>query len=111
MSALGGTPGPSMQGPITVLAYPTVAPDWRERFLQAFDVLARHTRAEPGCLAFQLHAHPTDAGRFVVHEVFADKAALDAHAAAPHTRDFIDFIHITGSTLSCQPWYPLERPG
>ena len=45
-----------------------------------------------------------------MHEVFADKAALDAHTAAPHTREFIDFINITGSTLSCQPWYRLDLP-
>ncbi|MUZ71129.1 antibiotic biosynthesis monooxygenase [Agrobacterium vitis] len=37
------------------------------------------TRAEPGCLSFNVEACPTVAGRFIVSEVFVDKAAFDAH--------------------------------
>jgi quinol monooxygenase YgiN len=95
--------------PVTVFAFPTVAPDWRERFLAAFDELARHTRAEPGCLVFQLHAHATDPGKFATHEVFADQAAFEAHIKAPYTRAFIDFINVTGSTLAYQAWQRVER--
>uniref|UniRef100_UPI0035666F31 putative quinol monooxygenase n=1 Tax=Shimia sp. TaxID=1954381 RepID=UPI0035666F31 len=39
------------------------------------------TRAEPGCIAFQVtedHRHP---GRFVVFELFENRAAFDAHQA------------------------------
>lgn len=39
------------------------------------------TRAEPGCLAFDVSVDPADPSRFVVSEIFADRAAFDAHQA------------------------------
>jgi quinol monooxygenase YgiN len=39
------------------------------------------TRAEPGCLSFEVHRSSADPVRFAVHEVFRDKAAFEAHRA------------------------------
>lgn len=37
------------------------------------------TRAEPGCLSFDVTPDPTHPGRFTVAERFTDRAAFDAH--------------------------------
>jgi quinol monooxygenase YgiN len=39
------------------------------------------TRAEPGCLFFDVRPCPDVAGRFLVSERFTDQAAFDAHQA------------------------------
>lgn len=41
----------------------------------------RLTRAEPGCLVFEVVRSMSDPTRFAVREVFADRAAFDAHQA------------------------------
>ncbi len=41
----------------------------------------RATRAEPGCLSFEVHRSSADPVRFAVHEVFRDRAAFEAHRA------------------------------
>lgn len=39
------------------------------------------TRAEPGCLIFEVWRSRADPVRFAVREVFRDRAAFDAHQA------------------------------
>lgn len=39
----------------------------------------RLTRAEPGCLLFEVTADPDISGRFLVREEFTDRAAFEAH--------------------------------
>ncbi|TWD48190.1 quinol monooxygenase YgiN [Agrobacterium vitis] len=39
------------------------------------------TRAEAGCLSFEVNPCPNKAGRFLVAEVFANQAAFDVHQA------------------------------
>lgn len=41
----------------------------------------RLSRAEPGCLRFDLHEDPDTPGRLLVDEAFVDKAAFEAHQA------------------------------
>ena len=41
----------------------------------------RLTHEEPGCLFFSVTPCPDVAGRFLVSEIFAGKAAFDAHQA------------------------------
>lgn len=44
--------------------------------------LPRHielTRAEPGCMKFEVTTHPIDSTRFDVHETFVDPAAFRHH--------------------------------
>lgn len=39
------------------------------------------TRAEPGCLSFEVAPDPDNAERLLVAETFSDQAAFDAHQA------------------------------
>lgn len=39
------------------------------------------TRAEPGCLSFEVVEDADNSGRFVVSEVFVDQDAFEAHQA------------------------------
>jgi len=43
---------------------------------------AASTRAEPGCLSFEVWRSQADPVRFAVREVFADRAAFDRHQEA-----------------------------
>jgi quinol monooxygenase YgiN len=61
-----------------------------DRRLALLPLLAEHvrlTRAEPGCLAFEVTETAPGSGRFAVTERFADRAAFQAHqrraAASP----------------------------
>ncbi|MDA5556086.1 putative quinol monooxygenase [Shimia sp. MMG029] len=46
------------------------------------------TRAEPGCLAFDVTPDPNTEGRYQVAELFTDRAAFDAHQARAAASDW-----------------------
>lgn len=48
----------------------------------------RLTRAEPGCLKFEVLRSHSDPCRFAVHERFTDKAAFEAHQARAKDSDW-----------------------
>lgn len=55
------------------------------------NALPRHcelTRQEPGCLVFKVTPDKTDPNRFDVYEVFASKAAFEAHQARIQQSDW-----------------------
>ncbi len=49
--------------------------------LAALPEHVRLSRAEPGCLAFEVTQDPARPTRLLVRECFTDRAALDAHQA------------------------------
>ena len=70
-----------MSGKVYLDGYLEVPP---ERVAAVTKALPDHialTRAEPGCLAFAVTPSPDQPGRFLVSEVFTDRAAFDAHQA------------------------------
>ena len=48
------------------------------------------TRAEPGCLSFDVVPDPDNAERLLVAEIFTDQAAFDAHQARARTSAWAD---------------------
>ncbi len=48
------------------------------------------TRAEPGCLDYQVLRPNGDARLFYIHSRWVDEAAFELHAALPHTVRFIE---------------------
>lgn len=48
----------------------------------------RLSRAEPGCLVFEIYRSMSDPMRFAVREIFADRAAFAAHQARTRASDW-----------------------
>jgi len=48
----------------------------------------RLTRAEPGCIRFDIAPSPDDPCRFVISEEFRDRAAFDSHTARTRASDW-----------------------
>lgn len=62
--------------------------------------LAEASRTQAGNLRFDVLQHVMRANHFTVVESWANQAALDAHAAAPHTRQYRDVLQpMSGSPL------------
>ena len=47
------------------------------------------TRKEAGCLNYDLHQSPEDSAKFLFHENWTSKAALDAHLQSPQIKALI----------------------
>ena len=54
--------------------------------------VASSTRAEEGCLHYEVLASLRDQDLFVIHSRWRDEAAFDNHASLPHTLAFIDRV-------------------
>jgi quinol monooxygenase YgiN len=62
--------------------------------------LAEASRREQGCLQFDVLQHTMRANHFTVVEIWENQKALDAHAAALHTKQYRDALQpISGSPL------------
>ena len=56
-----------------------VKPAFRDKFIEAtFDDARGAVRDEPGCYRFDVMQDSSDENRFHLHEVYADRAALEA---------------------------------
>ena len=69
---------------ITVVATFQAKPCKAEELKRALISLVAPTRKEAGCLNYDLHQSPDDPGKFLFHENWTTKAALDAHLQMPH---------------------------
>jgi quinol monooxygenase YgiN len=62
--------------------------------------LAEASRKEQGCLRFDVLQHTMRANHFTVIEIWENQKALDAHAAALHTKQYRDGLQpMSGSPL------------
>ncbi len=67
--------------------------------------LAETSRAEPGCLRFDVLQHVMRANHYTIIEVWQDQKSIDAHRAAAHTKEFRELIQpMSGSPLD-ERWY------
>lgn len=69
---------------VHVMAHVEARPDAADAMRHVFDALLAPTRAEPGCVDYQVFEDGSRPGRFVTVECWADTAAFDAHMASPH---------------------------
>ena len=67
----------------------TVKPGSMAAFRALVDANARAScRDEPGCRRFDVLAPKDDEARVVLYEIYDNRAAFDAHLAAPHYAAF-----------------------
>ena len=52
--------------------------------IACFENLAPASRAEPGCVGYNVHRSRDNPRRFLVYELYRDEAALEAHRQSPH---------------------------
>ena len=74
---------------ITVVATFQARPGKETELRTALLGLLAPTRKEIGCLNYDLHQAPDDPARFLFHENWTSKAALDAHMQSPHLKALI----------------------
>lgn len=73
--------GTARSGGVVLRGHLQVPPEDVAAVRAALPEHTERSRAEPGCLRFEVTPDPTDPCRFEVFECFVDRAALDAHQA------------------------------
>lgn len=71
---------------VTVVATFQARPGKEAELRSALLGLVAPTRKEVGCLNYDLHQSPEDPAKFLFHENWTSKAALDAHLQTPHVQ-------------------------
>jgi quinol monooxygenase YgiN len=79
--------------------------DLREHLLS----LAAPTRAEPGCLAYDLYPSRDRRHEFMRYEVWASPRALEAHKQTPHLRASFEKRPREGWTTEILTWEPVAE--
>jgi quinol monooxygenase YgiN len=75
-----------------VVAEFLLKPGAAERFREAMDRHAANSRAEPGCLGFDVCEDAERPGRVLLYEVYRDAAAYAEHRAHPSWRRMMDLL-------------------
>jgi len=70
--------------PVTVVATFQARPGKEDELRAALTTLVAPTSKENGCLNYDLHASPESPGRFLFHENWTSKSALETHLQSPH---------------------------
>jgi quinol monooxygenase YgiN len=84
--------------PFTIIVEFIVRPEHIEAFMPLMVANARTSReTEPGCERFDVLLPEGDAGRILLYEIYADRAAFDAHCSSAH---FIAFDRATRDMIS-----------
>ena len=63
--------------------------DHEDEVASIFSKLAVEARKEPGCAMFVPHRHKTERAHFLIYEQYRDDAALEAHRASPHFKEYV----------------------
>ncbi|USI73767.1 putative quinol monooxygenase [Sphingomonas morindae] len=69
--------------PLDLVATLVARPGQEDALADALRAIIPAVREEPGCLAYSMYVDRDDPRRIVMIERWADRAALDAHEAAP----------------------------
>lgn len=73
---------------IIVAAKITAAPGKRDAFIEAAQPCIQATRAEAGCILYELYASTEDADKLMYYEHWRSREALDQHMASEHMKAF-----------------------
>jgi quinol monooxygenase YgiN len=73
-----------MSETLTVIARLKAAAGQQTRLRQELHRLVAPTRAEAGCVRYELHESPAEPGDFMFYEVWRSATDLDAHFQTPH---------------------------
>ncbi|HSU89297.1 MAG TPA: putative quinol monooxygenase [Terriglobia bacterium] len=66
----------------------TIKAGHEDEVLVPFRKLQEETRREPGCIMYLVQRSRDDSRRYLIYEQYKDQAALDAHRASPHFKEY-----------------------
>jgi quinol monooxygenase YgiN len=66
-----------------------IKPENVDKFMQALQANAREARKEPGCKQFDVLVDPNDKTKVMLHEVYNDDKAFEAHQQTPHFKKYL----------------------
>src|SRR5437763_209849 len=92
--------GMSAEERVVVVATVEVRPGTEDEAVAALTAGVTGAQGEDGCLTYSLHRDLDEPRRFVVVEVWADQAALDAHSREPHLREMLSAV---GALVAAPP--------
>ena len=70
----------------------TVEPENAGPFRERISKHAENSRKEEGCVRFDVAEDEKQAGRFLVWEIYQDRAAFEVHTQAPYLAEFREAI-------------------
>ena len=73
--------------PLTIVAHIRALPEWAE-----LEKLVAPTRAEAGCLQYDLHRDDEDPAHFLFFENWESRELWQAHMAAPHLAAYLEAV-------------------
>lgn len=74
---------------VSVLAKFKSKPGLESKARDAIMALVKPTRAEAGCINYDLHQSSEDPSLFMLYENWISKKDLDEHLAMPYLKDFL----------------------
>lgn len=77
---------------VSLIATLTAHPETREELFRLLVDQIRPTRAEHGCIDYNLHVDANDPRVFVFYENWENQADLDAHMKMPHLEPLLSEI-------------------
>jgi quinol monooxygenase YgiN len=77
------------ESPIILSVVLEAAPGREQELGSLLSSLVAPTRAEAGCLGYELNSSREKPGVFFFYEKFADQNALDSHVNSPHFQNFL----------------------
>jgi len=83
-------PMPMPKKPVTVVARIHAKPGMENETRKELEALLAPTRAEAGCINYDMHTSADDPAQFMFHENWTSKEALDQHLATPHLKAFME---------------------
>ena len=69
---------------LTVIASLKAKPGQEAALFAALSALVAPTRAEKGCILYEMHRSHENPGWFIFNELWESRTIWDAHMAAPH---------------------------
>eukprot|EP00418_Pyrodinium_bahamense_P009271 CAMPEP_0179114568 /NCGR_PEP_ID=MMETSP0796-20121207/53653_1 /TAXON_ID=73915 /ORGANISM="Pyrodinium bahamense, Strain pbaha01" /LENGTH=101 /DNA_ID=CAMNT_0020812795 /DNA_START=77 /DNA_END=382 /DNA_ORIENTATION=+ len=77
--------------PIVLMVHLEIAEDQVDRFLEVADEDAKCSRAEEGCLRFDVLKDQSAKNKFIFFEVYKDSDAIAAHRTTEHYKNWSAF--------------------
>ena len=75
---------------VSVIARAKARPGMEEELRQAIEEAVGPTRAEEGCINYDLHQGSEDPSEFLLYENWRSQADLDAHLEMPHVQALLE---------------------